>query len=244
LHFKRGNNREAIEAWRPILERNPEAVGLQLTAAEFFAALGRALLDDGQPAAAKPFLERALQLTPTAGTRNTLAEACEQLGDSRQAMELWQQVVASAPADQSALEGLARWALERRDADDARRWLGPLLDREDLKSSTAYLMQRAALLEGDRDSAAQWDARVQILRQREKKLSALDQALREAPQSFWARAVRAHRFASEGNARQALLLAEELLEQAPDEPFVQQLVGALRNHESLPSFDMIPYNQF
>src|SRR5262245_51050757 len=244
LHFQNGNNRGAIAAWKPILQSNPGATDLQLTSEEFFAALGRALLDDGQPAAARPCLERAVGLQAVPDSLNALAEACEQLGDLGRADELWQQVVDSAPANRAAREGLARRALERRDADDARRWLEPLLDRDDLKSSTAYLMQRAAVISKDKTSAAHWDGRVQTLRRREKKISALEQAMREAPQSFWARAVRAHRFATEGNTLQALLLAQELLEQTPEEPFVLQLVDAIRNHSPLPFLDLIPYDQF
>jgi len=244
LHFRRGNNRLAIQAWQPILESNPEAADLQWSAAEFFAALGRALLDDGQAAQARPYLERVVRLDPTVEARNALAEACEQTGDLPQAVVLWRQVAAHNPADRAAREGLARTALENKAADEARDWLQPLIERGDMKSSTAYLMQRAAVIAGDKTTAASWEQRVQSLRKQEKKLSAIDQALRESPQSYWSRAVRAHRFASEGNARQALLLTEELLHQDPDQPFVKKLDAALRDREALPSLDLIPFEQF
>ncbi|MGE5191412.1 MAG: tetratricopeptide repeat protein, partial [Deltaproteobacteria bacterium] len=244
LHFKRGNNRLAIQAWRPMLDGNPEAADLQVTPAEFFAALGRAMLDDGNAAEARPYLERSVRLDPTPDARNALAEACEQLGDTAEAIVLWREVIAGSPQDRVAREGLAQAALEKRDAVEARLWLEPLLARNELKSSTAYLMQRAALLTGENDEATRWDERARALRKREKKMNALDQALRESPQSFWSRAVRAHRFASEGNAREALLLAQELLRQQPDQPFVRQLCDALQNHAPLPSLDLIPYEQF
>jgi hypothetical protein len=63
--------------------------------------------------------------------------------------------------------------------------------------------------------------------------------LRDAPQSFWSRCVRAHHFASEGNSLQALIIAEELLKQRPDEPFVLKLADAIRNHQPLPPLDAI-----
>jgi tetratricopeptide (TPR) repeat protein len=244
LQFQRGNNRLAIEAWQPILEHNPEATGLQLTAAEFLAGLGRALLEEGHADEARRQLERAVQLDPAGGGRNDLAEACEQLGDVPRAVALWRVSVARSPGDRTAREGLARTALEKGDADEAREWLEPLLRAADLQSSTAYLMQRAERLRGDKAAAAEWSERVQNLRKREKKMNALDQALRESPRSFWSRAVRAHRFASDGNTHQALLLTTELLKQQPDQPFVQQLDEALRNREPLPSLDLIPYEQF
>jgi tetratricopeptide (TPR) repeat protein len=244
VQFKRANYRRAIEAWQPVLDRNPEAANLQLTPAEFLSAFGRALLESGRAAEARPHLARAAQLDPTPEVCNALAEACEQVGDVPQAAELWRKVVERNPADRAAREGLASLALENKAADEARAWLDPLLPRGDLKSSTAYLMQRAAVLKGDKAEAASWEQRVLSLRNHEKKMSALDQAVRDSPQSYWSRALRAHRFAREGNTSQALLLTGELLRQQPEQPFVQQLNEALRNGKPLPSLDLIPYEQF
>ncbi len=244
LHFQRNNNRLAIQTWLPILVENPEAANLQLAPAEFFEALGRALLDDGQAAEARRHLEQAVRLGPTIAGRNALAEACEQLGDLPQAVLLWRQIVTLQPGDRPAREGLARTALEKKADDEAREWLQPLLKRDDLKSSTAYLMQRASLMKQDKAAAAMWDERVQRLRKRETKMNALEQSLRDAPNSFWSRALRAHQFAREGNTYQALLLTQELLALKPDQPFVQQLSDALRNQKPLPSLDLIPYDQF
>lgn len=244
IHYRRGNNRLAIQAWQPLLEQKSDLDDLQTPAAGFLLAYGRALLDDGRPAEALAQLERSAGLDPTAETLDALAEACDGMGDRDRAVSLWEQAVARNANDRPAREGLAQAALEKKLSSEAQRWLEPLLSDDDLRSSTAFLAQRAATIAGDREEAARWAARAGLLREREKKINALEQSLRETPHSFWSRCVRAHHFASDGNPAQALVLAEELLKQKPDEPFVRQLADAVRNHKPLPPLDMIPIRQF
>lgn len=244
LHYKRGNNRLAIEAWQPLIEQQSDLSDLQTPAAEFLTAYGRALLDDGRPAEARGPLERSAGLDPTSEARNALAEACDALGDRARAVALWEQVVSRNPDDRTAREGLAQAALENKSPSEAERWLEPLLLRDDLHSSTAFLAQRAATIAGNKEAATRWAARADSLRKREKKITALEQGLRETPRSFWSRCVRAHRFARDGNFLQALVLTEDLLKQKPNEPFVRQLADAIRNHTPLPPLELIPLEQF
>jgi tetratricopeptide (TPR) repeat protein len=244
LHYKRGNNRLAIEAWKPLFEEGPDLSDLQASPAEFLLAYGRALLDDGRPAEALEPLKRAVQLDPAAEALDALAETHDDLGDRAKAAALWEQAVARSPDNRAAREGLARAALEKKAPAEALRWLGPLLTKDDLQSSTAFLAQRCASFAGDKETATTWTARANALRDREKKIAAVEQALRDTPRSFWARCVRAHKFASEGNFSQALALAEELRRQKPDEPFARDLAEAIRNHKPLPSLELIPLKQY
>lgn len=244
LQSIRGNNRLAIEAWQTILKRNPDLADLQVSPAEFLLMYGRALTNDGRPAEALRLLARALELSPGADVQKALAEAYEELGDIPAAVVFWRQVAAAIPDDRAAREGLARVALESQSGDEALRWLEPLLGRSDLQASTAYLAQRAATLAGDRDSAAKWERRADELRKSEKQTKKFEETMRNAPQSFWGRALRAHRFARDGNSSQALAIAEKLLKEAPDQTFIRRLTEALRNQEPLPSLDLVPLDQF
>jgi tetratricopeptide (TPR) repeat protein len=243
LQYRHGNNRLALEAWQPLLEHDPERGDLQVTGAELRFAAGRAMLNDGRPGDALLQLKRAVELDPSADACNALAETDEGLGMRDAAVALWRRVLDLYPESQSAREGLARDALERRSPEEARRWLEPLLVRNDLRSSTAFLAQRAARLGGDRDEATKWETRANALRSEERHRDALDQLVRDAPQAFWSRCVRAHRFASEGNLIQALILTEELFSQQPDEPFIREMADALRRQKPLPSLDRIPVEQ-
>ena len=242
LQHRRGNNRLAIQAWTPLFEEEqPRFDDLQNTEAELRELMGESLLDDGRPAEALPHLERAVSDESSDEVWLSLADARDSVGNREGAVEIWKKIIERSPRSRPALEGLARAALERRAPQEAKQWLAPLLERDHLiRSSTAHLAQRTATMLGDKETAAQWDQRAKTLREQERRMSTLEQTLREAPRSFWSRCIRAHRFATDGNRQQALLLARELLAQKPDEAFVQKLVAALENQQTLPSLDEIP----
>jgi tetratricopeptide (TPR) repeat protein len=241
LQYRRGNNRLAIQAWTPLFESSQPLNDLQSTEAELREAMGRALLDDGRPAEALPHLEQACLDEVSDDTWLALADTRDSLGNRAGAVEIWKKIVEHDPNSRQAREGLARDALERRAPQEALEWLRPLLERDKLiRSSTAHLAQRAANLAGDKETAAKWDQRAKSLREQERRTAALEQTLRESPRSFWSRCIRAHRFATDGNRPQALLLARELLLQRPDEEFVQKLVASLERDAPLPKLDEIP----
>lgn len=244
LHERRGNHKLAAENWQSILASNPNAANLQIPAAEFLSAYGRALLNDGRADEAQVLLDRSLRMEETSETAAALGEACEQTGDAARAQQLWKSALARDSGNLKARNGLARAALEQNDPALALKWLNPVADRDDLSSATAYLFQRALTLSGDRAAATGWESRVAKLRDQEQRLSTIEQGLQAAPDAFWSRAVRAHRFASQGNLRQAAVLIERLLKERPDEPFVRQLAESLENKRPLPSFDLIPMKLF
>jgi tetratricopeptide (TPR) repeat protein len=243
LQNRRGNNRLAIQAWAPLFEPGQSLDDLQVTPTELRLEYGRVLLNDGRPAEALPQLEEAVATEPNDEACLALAEARDSLGNTKGAVEMWSKVVESAPSNAEAREGLARAALERKAPAEARQWLKPLLERDDLRSSTAHLAQRTATLQGNKDEAAQWEERAAKLRAQEKKAATLEQAMRESPSSFWSQCIQAHRFATAGNLQQAQLMTIKLLKQKPDEPFVKQLAEALSNQTPLPSLDLIPLDQ-
>jgi tetratricopeptide (TPR) repeat protein len=240
LQYRRGNNRLAIQAWEPLLEHDSDLSDLQVPAAEFLLAYGRALLKVGRPADGLELLERSIRIDPTAEALDSAAEASDGLGDRPRAVKFWEQAVSRSSDDRSAREGLAQAALEDHSPTEAARWLRPLLARDDLTSSTAFLAQRVATVAGNKEVAARWAARASSLRDRENKLNALEQGLRDVPHSYSSRCLRAHRFASEGNRGQALIVAEDLLKQNSDDPFVRELLDAIRNQRPLPPLDSIP----
>jgi tetratricopeptide (TPR) repeat protein len=244
LHYKRGNNRLAIQAWQPILDQQSDLSDLQVPATELLLAYGRALLKVGRPGEALESLERCVRIDPTAEALDSLAEAHDGFGNRPRAVALWKQAVSRNPDDRPAREGLAQAAIENNSPAEAERWLGPLLARGDLSSSTAFLAQRTATIAGNEEDSAKWGARANSLRERENKISALEQGLRDSPQSFWSRCVRAHRFASDGNLAQAHVLVEDLLKQNPDDAFVRELFDAIRKQKPPPPLDSMPIKLF
>ena len=248
LYNNHGDYRFATAAWKAILERDPDAQGLQVSAAEFFLAFGRVLLRDGHPDEARAALERSVMLHPGAAAQVALAETWEQSGDVDLAVTYWQAAVRSDPPNREAREGLARIALERHAAGDAVQWLAPIARGDEVQSSTAYLLQRAHRMRGSRDEADAWAETTEKLRMQERRTRLMDDVLREKPRSDWAQAIRAYRYARQGNAAQAAALIDALQRAAPraffEQPFVRELLLAVHGNGPLPSLDSVPIKQF
>jgi Tfp pilus assembly protein PilF len=244
LHENLGNDRSAIEAWEKVLQYQPRAGQLQVTAADFFGEFGRVLLKDGRPERARDALERSLQSRETPEILSILGQACQQLGDEAQAVSRWKRAVELAPALREPREFLAQDAFRRGEFAEARIWLDPVVSQTKPPSSSTYLMQRICQALDERDAARSWQERTNELRKREKLQSAINHTLIEAPDSFWARAIRAYQFAESGNWHQADFLTRELSSEAGKEPFVRDLAECVRNRGPLPSLELLPVHQF
>ncbi len=244
LHENLGNDRSAIEAWEAVLQYQPQAEQLQVTVADFFGEFGRVLLKDGQPERARDALERSLQSRETPEILTLLGQACQQLGDETQAIIRWKRAVELTPASREPREFLAQAAFRSGEFAEARVWLEPVVSQTKPPSSSTYLMQRICLAMDQLDAARIWQERTDELRQREKLQSAINHTMIEAPDSFWARAIRAHQFAESGNWHQAEALTRELLHEAGKEPFVRELAASVRNRGPLPSLELLPIHQF
>jgi hypothetical protein len=105
------------------------------------------------------------------------------------------------------------------------------------------LYQRAHTLAGDETEAEAWRERTEKLRTRERFEGILEDVLVNEPQSFWARVVRAYRFAQRGNWSEAEFMISRLQKEAPDEPFVRDLAAALAGHSELPALERLPVVQ-
>ncbi|MBI5758348.1 MAG: tetratricopeptide repeat protein [Planctomycetales bacterium] len=244
LHQAQRNRQSAVEAWSRVLTFVPDATNLQIPPHEFFLAYGGALLDNGQPREAIPVLERSVKSQDNAEAHTRLAEALTQLGDADRSLVEWKRVVELDPPNRLARETLAQLALEQGEATQAFDWLRPLAVTSGLPSTTTYLLQRIHLLLGHADEAALWQQRTDDARRREKLTSSVNQVLREAPLSFWARAVRAYRFAEQGNWIEADHLTQSLAREAPQEPFVRELSVAVGKRGPLPSLELLPIKLF
>lgn len=244
LHNNRLNRKQAIQAWQRVLQFDPNADHLQITAAEFFLAYGRVLLLEGQPKEAIPMLEKSVALQATATVQAYLGDAYEQAGDLDRAIASWKQAVGAEPKSVRAREGLARSELLKKHPSEALEWIAPLLDKPGYQSSTAYLAQRASAMLGRSDEVAKWEKRVAELRRQEQRRDLIETGIQRAPQSFWSQAVLAHRFASSGNKAQATAIVAALLKTKPEEEFVQALARHLGKGDELPSLDLIPMQQF
>ena len=248
LQSNHGNYRLASEAFGQLLESNPDGSGLQISPEELFQGMGQACLSEGKPAEAIQYLSRSIELRPTAERYSFLGDAWELQGDLAQAADAWKKGI-DLDADLSrAREGLARAALDERQPAQAIEWLQPLSVPGKVTSTIAHTLKRANAQLGDKSQADHWDGEETRLRNEEERKRALDDVVKQAPQSFWALALRAHKFASEGNRQQAATLlrtVDGMRSQKPDgykDPggFLDKLMEAVQKGSPLPSLDLVP----
>ena len=244
LHENLGNDRSAIEAWEKVLQFDPQAEHLQVTPADFFGEYGRVLLKEGHPERAREALERSVALNATPETLAIVGQAFQQLGDESRAIEYWKRAVLQSSELREPREALAQAAFRAGNFDEARGWLEPVLSQPKPPSSFTYLMQRICQAQDQREAAREWQEKTAVLRKSEKLHAAINHTMIEAPDSFWARAIRAYQFADAKNWHQAEVMVRELVAEAPQEPFVRELAVSVGNRGPLPSLDLLPIHQF
>lgn len=230
----------ALAAFRTVLDRVPEANGLQIPPHEVFLNYGNLLLKQGDAAAAIPWLEKSQSLRPTGATLYSLGRARAQQGDEAGAEEAWKRAVETDPRDVSSREALAEVALAAGRLDEATEWLKPLEAVATERAETAFLQQRLAAARRDDEGFTRWKTVADEMRRRQQRVSALENLMASAPGSPWAIALRAHRFAAGGNWREAADLVVAVSTAYDDEPFVAQLREAIRTRGVLPSLDLVP----
>jgi tetratricopeptide (TPR) repeat protein len=234
-----GKNEEAAEAYAKVLEYDPTAQNLQSPPADFYLQYGQTLLSSGQAEASLEPLKRSAAAQETPDVLVTLGNAALQLGRLDDAKAAWQRALVLDEKNVVAREGLAEVALQARQADAAIKWLAPLGEANPTLQ-TAYLRQRSYGVLGNKEEEQRWRNLATEQRKKQEFRGVIDRLVLDSPLSFWAQAVQAHRFAEQGNWRQAELLIGPLLKQAPEEPFLVALAAAIRRQRDLPALELLP----
>jgi tetratricopeptide (TPR) repeat protein len=234
------NTRQAANYYARVLQFDPEVKSLQVPGEEFLLQYGHTLLRAGRPVEARTVLEKSIAIRPTSEGYAMLGDARSQSGQPSEAAEAWKAALAINPAHLGAREGLANAALVAGNGENALEWLTPLESSPAVRSSTAYLLQRAYTIAKSEEKASLWREKTQALRHREAIQANLNNLLIVAPQTFWARVIRAYRFAESGNRIEAEEMIAALEHEAPEEPFVADLARAVRDGGPLPSLERLP----
>jgi tetratricopeptide (TPR) repeat protein len=164
LYSRQGDLREATAAWSDVLKVSPEAIGLQVPAAEFFLNYGRLLSTAGNFRLAAEMVERSLNVKESAAGFVELGNARWELGDRDAAKTAFQTASKLEPENRGTHLGLARLALADGNPSEAKRLLSILTTPDHLTSEVAVLLQQATIRLGDIDEATKWRDRADKLR--------------------------------------------------------------------------------
>jgi tetratricopeptide (TPR) repeat protein len=238
-----GKGAEAATAYQKALQYDPQAENLQTPAADFFLQYGQTLLALGKPEASLEPLKRSAAARESPEVLLELGNAAMQLQRLEDAISAWKRVLVLDEQHVEAREALARAALQQGQAQEALELLSKLAEK-DATVESAYLRQRAYSLLGEHEQALHWQEIAADLRKKQEIAAEIDNLLHDSPQSFWARVARAHRFAEQGNWRQAELLVAMLVQEAPAEPFIIELASAVHRRRDLPPLESLPITHY
>jgi tetratricopeptide (TPR) repeat protein len=238
-----GKDAEAAAAYEQVLQFDPKAESLQSPASEYFLQYGQTLLRLGKPEESLEPLKRSAAARETPEVLFELGNAAMQLQRLEDAKTAWKRALVLDQQYVQVREALARTELQQGRPQQALDWLSPLAEKN-LTLESAYLRQRAYTLLSQNKEAVQWQEKAAELRKKQEFSAEIDGLLVDSPPSFWARVIRAHRFAQQGNWRQAELLVEMLVREAPAEPFVIELASAIHRQRDLPSLESLPITHF
>lgn len=244
IHQHLQNYEGTEQAWSQVLEINPSLKDVQLPAYEFYYEFGQVKMELGKPEEALQLFQRSLEQAPSPLGYYRAGRAASALGNTDLARQFW---VAALQLDQmhvATREALANEAIREQLPEQAIEVLTPLAGNIELTSTLAYTMQRALTMMNDTENASKWQAEAERLRKREELIATIDAAMRESPQAYWSQVMRAYRFAQDGNRSQAIELAERLVLEHPDEPFLKDLIRAVVAKEELPALEELPIELF
>ena len=243
IHHDRGNGREALDAWEKVIANNPELKDLQISGGEFQAMVGYELLKLGELDRAIITLEKSASTHPTGSTYSLLGEAYSQTNRPADAKRAWQESLRLDPESATSREELANLALREGQPQDAVDLMRPLTGSSDFSSSSAYVLQRAFGRLNQTREADHWRQQADVLRKKEKRRSRISEMLRNSADSFWSGYLHAYQLADDQQWSNAEKIANDLLIKRPNDPLMQKLIQAIRQHGELPSLDEVTQGQ-
>lgn len=234
----------ALVSFANALAKAPDGKSLPVSADEFFLRYGQTAAGAGKTREAREMLERSMAVAPSAAALAELAKLRQAEGDAQGASQLFERAIEFDPAQPDACEALAAQAITAGDFDRAQRRLAPLAGGALHRLKTAELLLAIFEQKNDATEVRRWKARVKQMQSREELDAAIKRVQRENPASFWPLVVRAHDFASAGNANQADEMLQALPAEALKETFVQDLAVAIQQRAPLPPLERLPREKF
>lgn len=243
LERDRANYQKCVDAWDALLKIQPDATGLQVTPAELFLEYGKALLQLGRGDDAVRQLQKSQSLQPSADAAAFLGKAFAVSGRQAEAEAAWKSAVELNTESRIAREGLAELALQQARFADALELLSPLANSPNLRSSTAFLLQRTHALLKQPEKAAVWKDRINQLKREEDARIQMEQVIFTSPDSLWGQVFQAWHLAEQENPEQASELLYPFVRD-DSHPFIKKLWTALQQGSEIPGLNEVPMDVY
>ncbi|MEE2641530.1 MAG: hypothetical protein VX768_12955 [Planctomycetota bacterium] len=254
IEIKRGREKVALQEWDQVLVLDPNSEKIRIPPYLFYYEVGILKVEQGESEQGIEMLEKSLTLNTfidlqrASNAMEAIGSAFEELGNQEKSGFYWSRQIAFEKQYQLkpslvAREGLANAALLKKEPVMAINFLVPLRNAGDVKSSTTYLMQRALAMQGKEKEARQFQQLTKELREKERKINTIREALREKPDTHWAVVIKAYDFAKDKNWSQAEQLLMTVKEHLNDD-FSQRFLKAVANQGVLPPLTDVPVDIF
>ncbi|MDG2128015.1 MAG: tetratricopeptide repeat protein [Fuerstiella sp.] len=244
IHHDRGNRQAALDAWEVVLNTNPAATNLQISAGEFKAMVGEELLELGFPQRAAEILEESVKTESMARAYTYLGRAYSQTNRQAKASQAWQDALRCDDMDVEAREELANAALRERQPQQAVELMQPLAAANRIKSSSAYVLQRAYAQLQQKENTERWRDRANALREIEKKRSQIAELIRKEKDPFWSGFLHAYDLADQKQWASAERIVSDMLLQHPDADLLRDLAESIRQRNQLPELSRLMGKQY
>ncbi len=244
IHHDRGDRRAALDAWEIVLKTNPAATNLQISSGEFKAMVGEELLELGFPQHAAEVLEESVKTESIARAYTYLGKAYSQTNRQDQASQAWQEALRCDEMNADAREELANEALRDRQPQRAVELMQPLAAANHMKSSSAYVLQRAYAQLQQKENTERWRDRANVLRDSEKKRSQIAELIRKEKDPFWSGFLHTYDLADQKQWASAERIVSDMLLQHPDADLLRDLAESIRQRTELPELSSLIGKQY
>jgi tetratricopeptide (TPR) repeat protein len=152
-HHESKHYAQAVDAWRRILELDPELKSMPLPRTLFWNNLALDLMALGRTGEARGYLEQALAHSEDAGLMELLGLTYSQEGATDQAERCWRQAERWDPNNADVCLDLGRLALSRHHWDEAVRFLKRAADQSTDAVEPLYNLSQAYRMLGNHEEA-------------------------------------------------------------------------------------------
>jgi tetratricopeptide (TPR) repeat protein len=235
----RNGNKKAIDHFEQALKLAESGAELSAESHQIQLELGKLYLLEKESVKAVEILNVSLNGSDQLATRSFLAEAYRQQGDIDKAVEQWKLTLKTDSLDIGARVGLAQVSLDEMKPDEALEWLITVKSLAKQHAGLANALHKTHSALKNEKEASEWGGIAKDLAARDARLARYEQVVRETPDSFWGRIIRAWREADQEQWQEAEQIMTNFKSELRDHAAVEKLNTAIKRKSKLPPLESL-----